>query len=230
MRPLLTDWKPDMHSINVVLPAPLGPISPTISPFRTSRSTSERAARPPKRTLTPAHERTGCASVRDRSLRRGVSAGSEGPDDALRDHLPMVVCLALVDRELFDAVHGVRGIGERDRRADEVAEPIVGVQRGGEAFARQVDAGVLQRLHPEVNDLVPGDAGLAVIVPVALALDPHPLIMGRLELPAWVALVEVLVVAAGRQASHPVPQSGSVVGELQGQVLVMGEVAERPLP
>src|SRR5438105_13978093 len=124
MRPALTGWNPEMHSINVVLPAPLGPISPTISPDRTSRSISESAARPPKRTVTPSHERTACPSVRVRGLRRGVSAGSEGPDDALRDHLPVVVGLALVHRELFDAMHGIRGLGERDRRADEVVESV----------------------------------------------------------------------------------------------------------
>ena len=37
----------------VVLPAPFGPISPRISPRRTSKLTSSRAVRPPKRTVSP---------------------------------------------------------------------------------------------------------------------------------------------------------------------------------
>ncbi len=48
-RPSSTVWKPEMQSISVVLPAPFCPISPTISPGVTTRSTSESAGTPPNR-------------------------------------------------------------------------------------------------------------------------------------------------------------------------------------
>ena len=40
-------------SMNVVFPAPFGPIKPTISPFRTSRSTFPTAVSPPYLTVKP---------------------------------------------------------------------------------------------------------------------------------------------------------------------------------
>src|SRR5438876_809236 len=64
MRPPATGWKPEMHSMRVVLPAPLGPMRPTISPLRASSSTSSRAWRPPKRTATCLQPRTTGASAR----------------------------------------------------------------------------------------------------------------------------------------------------------------------
>ena len=51
-------------SMNVVLPAPFGPIRPTSCPSSTARSTSSTACTPPKRTERPvvredsAHVRT----------------------------------------------------------------------------------------------------------------------------------------------------------------------------
>ena len=42
-----------MTFMRVVLPAPLGPISPTISPGPTTMSTPSSAAMPPKRIATP---------------------------------------------------------------------------------------------------------------------------------------------------------------------------------
>src|SRR5918997_3685275 len=45
--------RPDSKLITVVLPAPLGPISPTISPSSTAKETSSTARTPPKWRLKP---------------------------------------------------------------------------------------------------------------------------------------------------------------------------------
>src|SRR3954454_5320441 len=57
----------------VVLPAPLGPIRPTISNSPTLMLTSRRACRPPKRIETPSVSRTGIDSLRARAA-AGVHA------------------------------------------------------------------------------------------------------------------------------------------------------------
>ncbi len=49
-------WAPTRHEKSVVLPAPFGPMTPKISPDATSNETSVRAARPPKRFVTPRTE------------------------------------------------------------------------------------------------------------------------------------------------------------------------------
>src|SRR3954452_18185959 len=51
----------------VVLPAPLGPISPTISNSPTLTMTSRSACRPPKRMLTSRVSRTGIDALRTRA-------------------------------------------------------------------------------------------------------------------------------------------------------------------
>src|SRR3954466_11826927 len=48
---------------SVVLPAPLGPIRPVISPSRADRVTSVRALTPPKRTAMPETRRTARSSA-----------------------------------------------------------------------------------------------------------------------------------------------------------------------
>jgi len=58
----LPDWgmrTPEITSKRVVLPAPLGPMSPTISPGATDRLTSSSARMPPKLTLTPETDKMG---------------------------------------------------------------------------------------------------------------------------------------------------------------------------
>ena len=58
--------KPQMTLKSVVLPAPLGPITPTTSPGATASDTSSRAVNPPKRTVTPATSSPitqGCCSA-----------------------------------------------------------------------------------------------------------------------------------------------------------------------
>ncbi len=50
--PALGSWRPVMTLNNVVLPGAVGPISPVTRPTSTSRLASDRARRPPKRTMT----------------------------------------------------------------------------------------------------------------------------------------------------------------------------------
>ena len=64
MRPASGMRKPETMSRIVVLPAPFGPMRPTISPSRTVRVASSTARMPPKRFTTP-------------SSRRATSAGGE---------------------------------------------------------------------------------------------------------------------------------------------------------
>src|SRR5947207_10015394 len=52
--PALGKSAPEMVLSKVVLPEPLGPISPTISPGRSSRPTPSSARRPAKSLVTPA--------------------------------------------------------------------------------------------------------------------------------------------------------------------------------
>ncbi len=56
--------KPVTASISVVLPAPFGPIRPSSSPSRTSRSTASRAWTPPNATDSPVTDRTGTVAAR----------------------------------------------------------------------------------------------------------------------------------------------------------------------
>src|SRR5688500_8932691 len=51
--------KPEMAFSSVVLPAPLGPMMPTISDGPTVRSTSSTARTPPESTVIPVAVRTG---------------------------------------------------------------------------------------------------------------------------------------------------------------------------
>src|SRR5688500_20197215 len=66
-----------MTLINVVLPEPLGPTRPKISPSCTSRSTPARACRPPKCLATPLTCRI------ERSLIVGAAAATTGTTAAL---------------------------------------------------------------------------------------------------------------------------------------------------
>src|SRR4030042_1522082 len=59
---------PEIRLNSVVLPAPLGPIKPTISPWSTWKSTRETAANPPKCLVTPSPSSIGMLpSLEDRS-------------------------------------------------------------------------------------------------------------------------------------------------------------------
>ena len=64
---------PEMTFISVVLPAPLVPMRPTISPGPTVMSGSSRATMPPNRTRTPVTS-SGCADSASGSARAMRSA------------------------------------------------------------------------------------------------------------------------------------------------------------
>src|SRR6266498_5642903 len=64
IRPAVGGKIPVTRLKNVVLPAPFGPISPTIRPSSTSRSTSSRAAKPPKRFVTLSASRSATSGPR----------------------------------------------------------------------------------------------------------------------------------------------------------------------
>src|SRR4029079_11951655 len=68
---------------SVVLPAPLGPMRPVISPRATSRSTASRARTPPKRTVISVSWRMGSAMDRLRA-RLGTGQGPEQRRHAVR--------------------------------------------------------------------------------------------------------------------------------------------------
>src|SRR6266540_6804770 len=68
---------PVMQLTNVVLPAPLGPMTPRISPLRIMRSTPATAASPPKRFVIPRASRRGVASPE--GGRREAGGGSVIP-------------------------------------------------------------------------------------------------------------------------------------------------------
>src|SRR4051794_32923596 len=71
----------------VVLPAPFGPIKPTISNSSTFNETSDRACRPPKRIDTPAASRTGMEplSLEPPPDRRSDRAEPIGLEDQCHD-------------------------------------------------------------------------------------------------------------------------------------------------
>ena len=64
MRPRAGCTKPPMASMHVVLPAPLGPISPTTSRSSTAMSTSATAVTPPYTTVNPRTSSSGPGSWR----------------------------------------------------------------------------------------------------------------------------------------------------------------------
>src|SRR5690242_13035818 len=76
----------------VVLPAPFGPISPVIPVGATSRSTSLRATKPPKRTVTPRAPSSGSDTSARR--RRGASGSGRQPEPVA--HAPPVEDLLAV--------------------------------------------------------------------------------------------------------------------------------------
>src|SRR5262249_46074205 len=70
IEPRLGRRKPLSRLKQVVLPAPLGPISPTISPLSTVKSTSRTAASPPKSRVSPRVSRRATGSGRRTRCRR----------------------------------------------------------------------------------------------------------------------------------------------------------------
>src|ERR1039458_10114607 len=67
--------KPQITLNNVVLPAPLGPITPSTSPVRTSSDTPSRAVIPPNETVTSATARSGSLGSSPGSPPTGMRIG-----------------------------------------------------------------------------------------------------------------------------------------------------------
>src|SRR4051812_20661391 len=116
---------------SVVLPAPLGPITPTTSPGATVSETSSRAIRPPKRTVTPAtssaitlgwcaraaHSSWSCAKVEARAVVRGA----QGEEDEMSSGTLERVADVRAERErILLAVH---------ERLEEVVDAAVAAMR-----------------------------------------------------------------------------------------------------
>src|SRR6185312_8467689 len=80
MRPASGLWKPAMAANSVVLPAPLGPIRPTISPMRTSSDALSTAFRPPN-----AFDRSRTSSMATPSQQAGEAVGQARDDDDQHD-------------------------------------------------------------------------------------------------------------------------------------------------
>src|ERR1700730_9224564 len=68
-------WYRRLMQLNrLVLPAPLGPINPTIWPSRMSNETLSRAATPPKRRLTSRTDNKAASDIRSSSSLHGYRA------------------------------------------------------------------------------------------------------------------------------------------------------------
>src|SRR5262245_15326569 len=79
---------PEMQLNSVVLPEPLGPMSPRISPSRTSIETSWRAVKPPKRLVrreTVSMARGGGRGARPRAPARPGRSAAGGPRRGRRE-------------------------------------------------------------------------------------------------------------------------------------------------
>src|SRR5262249_27856712 len=112
---------PEMRWNSVVLPAPFGPMSPTISPGATSKLTPETACSPPKRLRTPTTSRSamsgGRATARPRAPESRVDALGQEQDDADEEQA--------VDHEVEARPSGTGEVNPRDlgqRREDERAQ------------------------------------------------------------------------------------------------------------
>src|SRR6185312_8123949 len=123
MRPVSGLWKPAMVANSVVLPAPLGPIRPTISPERTSSEAWSTALRPPN-----ALESARTSSMAAASEQAGEAVGQAGHDQdqhrAVDDQAERLHVLEHGEdagggaRQLID-----RGEGDRaDQRAEDGAD------------------------------------------------------------------------------------------------------------
>src|SRR5690606_21800541 len=93
MRPSVGRSLPAIRLNSVVLPAPLAPITPTVSPDSTDRDTSDSAMRPPKALLTPWTSRSMVGQPPARGDPLEDAAGYEKHEhdeqDAEQDHVDL---------------------------------------------------------------------------------------------------------------------------------------------
>ena len=93
-RPATGFWNPLSTLRKVVLPAPLGPMRPTISPGLTSKSTSSRARTPLKETPIPSVRSAGPLMSAPRPRQHGASGTYDGLISAARAAFPPVMPMA----------------------------------------------------------------------------------------------------------------------------------------
>src|SRR5205823_3092760 len=107
----------------VVLPAPFGPMSPTISNSPTRRLTSCSAWRPPKRIETPVVSRTDIDALRSPALATTAPEGLalQPPPDG-RGHRPQAVGL---EDEREDGQHARERLDEEPGALLDVGDPEV---------------------------------------------------------------------------------------------------------
>src|SRR5687767_12258350 len=125
---------PAMHFMSVLLPEPLGPMSPWIWPASTRRSTPARARSSPKRLLMPATSSSAMASA---NLRTGRRAAEAAEPLALGHHEP-------------DEAAGPEENGEEQEQPQEDGPEgleIVGEQEAHILDAGDADHGANQRAH-----------------------------------------------------------------------------------
>src|SRR6202049_1691222 len=79
---------PTRHEKSVVLPAPLGPMIPKMSPGITSKSMRSRARRPPKRLEMPRTESSASAGIGDPPV-RSEGGGGERRQPSSDAHQPV---------------------------------------------------------------------------------------------------------------------------------------------
>src|SRR5262245_1381059 len=114
-----------MQLKSVVLPAPLGPMSPTISRGSIESVTSRLATRPPKRLVVPVTERSGAiASALPLEAERGGALGLAGPAGEPPDPAP--------PRQGQEPVRPPPRDQHDDRAVDDQVDPPPGQRPGAE--------------------------------------------------------------------------------------------------
>src|SRR6266513_851559 len=116
---------------SVVLPAPFGPISPTISPAPIARETSLLATRPPKRFVTALSSRRGATLIYRGGREAGVHRGwpetsarrSSVPREPARGRAPREPARPATPRERQDPGRAERRDQDDDDAVDDQVDP-----------------------------------------------------------------------------------------------------------
>src|SRR5437867_6184185 len=140
-RPSSGAKKPEMTLKRVVLPAPLGPMMPTISPGAARSETSRTAVRPPKRLVTASSSSIAA---------RGADALAEPSDQALRDEANHHDEEAAVDDEV-DADEAAPDVAEHGAEGGLERGDEEGAHEGPHGCAHPADDGVESEADREVH-------------------------------------------------------------------------------
>src|SRR5512139_3291397 len=111
-----------MQLKSVVLPAPFGPIRPTMRPASTSKETLSSATMPPKRTPTPSTRNN--APVDTGSIAPPPKESSHGAIEA-----PIATCVGLSD-DIFGTVKKRDDRARREVQADSLHSGVPAGRRG----------------------------------------------------------------------------------------------------